>query len=244
MGNFLNYIVGHGLWNEVSTGFPRDQINALLSRQIDEVIPQITDPEVKSDAISFRSMDFVGYISRSVRSALSSAGFPDEAGIDGHTSDLITKLLFAPGGLVSKWRRDAPLSYRFKRAVKNWITTLAERTSRRRRRFRELPDDQIAREQPRDDDDLIADFRRWLENQYGLTHRLVFDARVEGREIKSLINQVAGIPSSHRLKTIVQQIKAAAVRWARTDPAFQMKVQRLMDAEAATLAKRFGRVRV
>lgn len=242
MGNFLNYLVGHGLWNEVSTEFPRDQINALLSSQVDQTIPHITDPEVRNDAIRFRNMDFVGYISRSVRSALSSSGFSDEADIDGYTSDLMSKLLVAPGGLVSRWRRDAPLSYRFKRAVKNWITTLAERTSRRRRRFRELPDDQIAREQPRDDDDLITDFRRWLQDQYGMPAVVVLNARLEGRNIKDLIGGV--IPSAYALKRATQQVKSAVMRWAGTDPAFQMKVQRLMDAEAATLAKRFGRERV
>lgn len=240
MAHFINYLVEHGLWSEVLSEFPRGQINALIARQVDEAIPLITDPEVRSDALTFSNMDYVAYIDRS----LLSAGFVDEVARDELVSDLISKMLVSPGGLVSRWRRDAPLSYRFKRAVKNWIATMSERASRRRRRFRELPNDQTAREQPRDDDDLITDFRRWLKAQHGMPAVVVFNARLEGRDIKDLIGTAIGVPSSYALKRIVQQIKSAVVRWAGTDPAFQVKVRRLMDAEAATVAKRFGRERV
>lgn len=105
-----------------------------------------------------------------------------------------------------------------------------------------MPDDEIQAERPRDDDDLIADFRRYLQDQHGTPAVVVFNARLAGEDIKALIGKTAaGIPSAYALKKLVQQVKASAVRWAGTDPAFQEKVRRLMAAEAETVAKRFGR---
>lgn len=234
----MTYLLDHRPLNEITELFPRQSMNQLVQGEIAKVIPQIEDPEIRSDLERLYQMDFSGYADRSLRAA----GFRDPD-LDGLVNDILVKLVVTPGGLVSRWRRDAPLSFRFKRAVKNAVTTLGERASRRRRQVREMPDDLIARERPRDEDDLISDFRRWLEDEHGAAHRIVLDARLAGEDIKNLAGTATGIPSSYALKRIVQQIKASAVRWAGTDPAFQAKVQKLMDAEQATLTKRFRRDR-
>jgi hypothetical protein len=164
----------------------------------------------------------------------------DEAERDPLVHDLVVKLLISPGGLVSRWKMESLLSYRFKRSVKNAVITLGQKHARRRKRMRELPDDQVAREQPRDQDDLVHDFRNWLRLRHGEPAVRVFNARLEDRNVKDLIGREGiGIPSSHVLKRIVSQIKAAAVTWAGTDPAFQERVRWMMDAEGKTLAKRF-----
>lgn len=235
----MTYLFEHRSLREVTEMFPRTAMNLLFQREVEKVIPQVEDPELKSDLVRLYNLDFTGYVDRSLRSA----GFSDPD-LDGFVHDIMVKFLVTPGGLVSKWKRDAPLSFRFKRALKNAVATLADRASRQRRRVHALPDDVIQDERPRDEEDLITDFRRWLEDQHGIPAVVVFDARLDGRDIKDLIGIAVGIPTAYALKKIVQQIKSAAVRWAGTDPSFQEKVRRLMDADATTVAKRFGRAGV
>ncbi len=235
MGNFIAYLLECHDLKEVSKLFPTDAMNALFRQEIEKVMPLVDDAKVKADLLGLFNVDAVGYVSRS----LATAGFGDEER-DALTHDLFVRWLIKPGGLVSKWKMQGPLSYRFKKAVKNAIATLAVRASRRGRRFGAMPDDQVASEDPRDDDDLISDFRQWLARTLGTSAVIVFDARVAGEDIKSLIGTNTDIRSSYALKKLVQSIKATAVRWAGTDPAFQEKVRRLMDAEQETLAKRFG----
>jgi DNA-directed RNA polymerase specialized sigma24 family protein len=211
-------------------------MNALFQREIEEVIPMVHDPEISSDLERLFNVDFTGYVDRSLRSA----GFRDPD-LDGLVHDILVKLLITPGGLVSRWRRDGPLSFRFKRAVKNAVTTLAERASKRRRKVQPLPDDELQEKQPQSEEELVADFRQWVGKALGPSHVAVLDARLEGRDIKKLVGADPGIPTAYSLKRIVQQIKAMAVEWAGTDPAFQEKVRRLMDAEQKTFAKRFSR---
>lgn len=239
MGNFMTYLLDHRPLREVTEMFPRSAMNQLFQREIEQLIPQVDDPELKSDLVRLYNLDITGYVDKSLRSA----GFRDPD-LDGLVHDIMVKFLVTPGGLVSKWKRDAPLSFRFKRALKNAVATLADRDSKRRRRVQALPDDVIQDERPRDEEDLITDFRRWLEDQHGIPAVVVFDARLDGRDIKDLIGIAVGIPTAYALKRIVQQIKSAAVRWAGTDPAFQEKVRRLMDREQTTIAKRFGRAGV
>ena len=234
MGNFIAYLLSRRPLLEVSELFPRS-MNALFQREIDEVMPQVTDPEIRNDLVRLYHMDFIGYMDKSLRSA--GVAFSD---LDPLVHDLVVKLLVSPGGLVSRWKRDAPLSFRFKRAVKNAITTLAERAAKRRRRVGEMPDQPFAVERPRDNDDLIADFRQWLGAQHGTPAVVVFDARLEGRDIKDLIGTAVGIPTAYALKKITKQIKASAVTWAGSDLGFQEKVRRLVDAEQATFAKRLA----
>ncbi len=234
MGRFITYLLeNHGL-TEVSQMFPTAAFNALLRQEIEKVMPFVSDPKLQADLRSLLNINAVGYADRS----LARAGFGDEER-DGLVHDLFVRWLVKPGGLVGNWKMDAPLSLRFKRALKNAIATLAVRASRRRRRFEEMPDDQLQDERTKEDDDLIGDFRAWLRQTLGASAVAVIDTRLAGGNINSLIGVDPGIRSSYRLKEIVKAIKAAATRWAAADAAFQNRVRQLMDAEHATVAKRF-----
>lgn len=233
----MAYLLTRHPLREVTELFPRQAMNQLFQQEVEKLIPRIDDPEIKSDLVRLYNLDFTGYLDRSLRSA----GFRDPD-LDPLIQDMLVKFLVSPGGLFSGWKQDAPLSFRFKRAVKNAVATLGERASQRRRRVKSLADDDIQDEQPQSEEDLITDFRRWLEMQHGIPAVVVFDARLEGRDIKELIGVAVGIPTAYALKRIVQQIKATAVAWAGTDPVFQEKIRRLMDAEKQTLDRRFGRV--
>lgn len=236
MAHFMSYLLEHHL-REITEMFPRQSMNQLLQREIETVIPLVADPEIRTDLERLYAMDYSAYVDRSLRAV--GVRDPD---LDEYVHDILVRLLVSPGGLVSRWKRDAPLSFRFKRAVKNAVLTIATRDSRRKRRVREMPDDEVPVYQPQDENELINDFRKWLEDEHGIPHRMVFDARLEGRDTKDLIGAV--VPSAFALKKIVQTIKASVVRWAGTDPSFQTRIRKLMDAEESTLSKRFRRDQV
>jgi hypothetical protein len=66
---------------------------------------------------------------------------------------------------------------------------------------------------------------------------------MDGGETKSLIGSPdVACPTAYQVKREVQKIKQLAQQFG--DEEFQAKVQRLMDAEQQTLARRFGAVAV
>ena len=233
MSTFTAYLVRRLPLVEVTSFFPTEKMNDLFVREILRVIPAVQGTQLGDDLARLLNWNFVGYIDKALKSAFG------DAERDALVHDIVVKMLVSPGGLVSGWKMDAPLSWRFKRSVKNAIITLGQK-AKRRRRIRELPDDQIQQERPRSNEDLIHDFREWIRMRVGEPAVKVFDARLANEDIKNLVGQ-EGIPSNYALKQLVQRIKSQAVLWAGTDPAFQIRVQKIMDAESQTLARRFGR---
>ncbi len=233
MKTFNDYLLLRIPLAEVSELFPRSAMNSLFRDAILKILPSVGKGIQRDDLVSLLDYDFVGYIDASLRNA----GF-GEAERDALAHDLVVKLLVTPGGLVSRWKMDTLLSYRFKRAVKNAVITLGQKHARYRRRSKDLPDDQVAR--PRDEDDLIGGFREWLRDRLGEVAVRVFDVRLAGEDVKDLVGTPL-VPTSYALKKVVQQIKATAVTWAGSDPEFLQKVSRMMAMEDETLARRFGR---
>lgn len=219
--------------HEVTELFPVARINDLFRQEIDGAVASVTNQETRDDLLSARDMNFVGYIDSSVRRA----GFGDEER-DALVQEIVTKLLISPGGLFSQWDRVSPFSARFRVAVRNSIITLAQKRSRRQRRYQELPAHVASPAREVDQDDLVTQFRQWLGNRYGPDAVRVFDARLEGVDTKDLVGMDL---TSYQVKKLVSKIKAGAVLWSRANPSFLLRVQKLMDAEAQTVAKRFGR---
>ena len=234
MSTFTAYLVRRLPLCEVTELFPIVNINDLFKSVLLEVLPVVEDKPIRDDLVQFLDTNFILYMDRS----LANAGFKGDE-LDDLVHDLVAKLLVSPKGLVSGWRMEGPISARFKKSVKNYVIT-AWQKAKRRRRIRELPDDQIQQERPRSNEDLIHDFREWIRMRVGEPAVKVFDARLADEDIKNLVGQ-EGIPSNYALKQLIKRIKSQAVIWAGTDPAFQIRVQKIMDAESQTLARRFGR---
>jgi hypothetical protein len=220
--------------NEVSDLFQVEQFNDYWKEQLDRVIPTITDPEIRKDLLSLRDLNLIGYVDRSLRRA----GIPMDD-LDEAVQQVVIKLLVSPGKLITGWKKDSPLSFRLKAAIRNAAISLGQSYSRRKKRRQDLPPDLPARMSP-DDGDLIHQFRQWLGQRLGEVAVRVFDWRLEDRDSRELIGS-EGIPTSHSLKMLVRKIKAAAIAWGRSDPEFLVRVQKLMGAEEATLGKRFPR---
>ncbi len=219
--------------HEVSDLFQVEQFNDYWKEQLDRVIPMITDPEIRRDLLSLRGLNLIGYVDRSLRRA----GIPPDD-LDEAVQQVVIKLLVSPGKVIAGWKKDSPLSFRLKAAIRNATISLGQSYSRRKKRRQELPSDLPAR-MSSDDGDLIHQFRQWLGERLGAVAVHVFDWRLEDRDSKELIGS-EGIPTSHSLKTLVRKIKAAAIAWGRSDPEFLVRVQKLMGQEAETVAKRFG----
>jgi len=182
MSTFTAYLVRHRLLSEVTELFPIANINDLFKSVLLEVLPVVEDKPIRDDLVQFLDTNFILYMDR----ALANAGFKGDE-LDDLVHDLVAKLLVSPKGLVSGWRMEGPISARFKKSVKNYVIT-AWQKAKRRRRIRELPDDQIQQERPRSNEDLINDFREWIRMRVGEPAVKVFDARLADEDITERVN--------------------------------------------------------
>ena len=214
---------------------PAEELNLLFRVQIERVAPLVSDPRSKQDLEDFKRINFCGYISRCMRNA----GVP-ESELDSAVSDAVIKMVVVPGNLISGWSRTSPLSWRFKQSVKNACITTGQRHATRRRRFQELPPNQPARSHSLIDDP-IHDFRAWLELEGPPEVLRVFDQRMSGEDVKLLIG-APGLESHFKLKNAVKRLKSKAVQWSRSHPDFLLRVHRMIDDEARTVAKRLKRL--
>jgi hypothetical protein len=219
--------------HEVTELFPRDEINAVFRREIQQQLGKPTlSPESREDLTRLLAFDFVGYMDRSLRRA----GFRDPD-LDPMVQDLVVKLVVT-GTLFSGWTGGS-LKARFLVALKNAIATLVVKRHRHRRRSQELPTDAPSRGQ-QESDSLVEEFRDYLRSELGPAAVSVFDQRLAGQETKDLIGQ-QGLETGYRLKQLVAQIKDAARRFASGNSDFHSMVQRAFEREAQTMDKRFRR---
>jgi hypothetical protein len=79
-----------------------------------------------------------------------------------------------------------------------------------------------------------------LRNQFGESHVRVLDVRLAGNDIKGLIG-TREIPSSYRLKQVIQDIKRHLVNVGLGDDCLQRAISQMQVKEEETLNRRFGR---
>ena len=224
--------------------FEPSAYNRLFTDELGKI--SASSPEHQQAIERLKDFDFVGYIAKSVRNA----GYRDQREIQERTHDCVVKLL--TGGLFSNYdeRRHGNLELRLKRSVGNYIRNMVEK-DRNKRRF--VPtvsigqefepggvtaDDLPGRETRDDSEALIDGFRELVKSRIGQTGLVVLDGRLQGIEMKV----IAAKPefSRHKLKAIVQEIKALAREYGERvgDPAFLKEIDRAMDREQNTLARR------
>jgi hypothetical protein len=107
-------------------------------------------------------------------------------------------------------------------------------------------EDLPARAEPNHDPTLVEGFKKLLQTRLGTLATTIFDARLQGWQMKNLIGlPELHHPSRHVVKWTVQQIKKLAREFAEGlgDPDFLWQVERLMDAEAETIARRTATTR-
>jgi hypothetical protein len=134
------------------------------------------------------------------------------------------------------------LDLRFKRSVSNAVKNIVAKEKSRRRYLPSIPiGDVAAPSKPNHDPRLIDRFRAMLKSRLGDLAVAIFDARLDGKEMKSLVGlPELGQPGRWLVKRVVQQIKALTREYAQAsgDPDFLWRLERLMNAEATTVARR------
>jgi hypothetical protein len=225
---------------EVSELFNRAGYNDLFNAEIDKLLAQVDDPAVRRELEEAKQMDWVSYISSSLRRS-----GVQEADLDALVSELIFKLLIHPGGLFRRWKNGAPIIARFKTSVRNGVINLAEKRRVRRRRFGSggaVPEEIPAREIV--SDQAVESFRRFVWDRLGELGLAILDLRLTSSgDTKELVGApTLRSPSSYRVKETVKAIKKLAQEFARMtgDDELLAKINDAMRAEQEMVRKRFG----
>ncbi len=188
------------------------------------------------------TMQWTNYIAACLRNA----GFREQGDREEKTHDIVVKLLVSPGGLFRRYdaQRHGPLDLRFKRSVANAVKNVAAKEKNRRRYLPSIPignDFVPARPQQDHSGRIIDRFRKLLRSRLSELAVAIFDSRLEGRQTKDFVGLPEwGSPGRWAVKREVQKIKGLAHEYAERlgDPDFLRQVERLMEAEAATIARR------
>ena len=216
--------------DEVSELFPRGGMNALFYDEVEKLHQR--QPMDAAELERLMSMDFVGYIDRSLRNS----GFRDPE-LDPMVHDIVVKLI--TGALFRNVQ--GPFLARFATAVKNSIITLATRHQRVRRRYSdhelETVPQRSAAAQP--DDDLVERFRTYVRQTLGDVALRVLDHRLDGGDTRELRGQ-PGLESHYALKEMVKRIKRAVSTFAGNDPDLLDQIERALASEHRTLDRRFA----
>ena len=224
----------------------------LFNQELDAVLPTLRNTDGHNRLASLRG-GWTNYIAACLRNA----GFRDQGQLEELIHDIVVRLLVSPGGLFRAYdeNRHGPLDLRFKRSVANAVKNVVAKEKNRRRYLPSIPfgndfvpggvtaDDLPAPSKPNHDPRLIDRFKTMLQSRLGDLAMGIFNARLEGQETKSLVGlPELGQPGRWVVKRVVQQIKALAHDYAQTldDPDFLSQVERLMNREAATIARRIA----
>ena len=227
------------------------EYNRLFDDELDKLERRLRDPRHLAALERMRGFNWTGYIAQSLRRQ----GYREPSEVAEKTHDLITKLLSGAlfRGLDEK--TSGPIDARFRTAVNNAIVNLAKK-ERARRRY--LPSIRLGRESevgtipaeslpaappPQGDPTLIGRFRDLVGQRLGDLGITILDARLAGQELKDLIGRPElGAPGRTRLRNLVRRIKSLAAEFAREtgDEAFARDVQRAMEREGRTIAKRLA----
>jgi hypothetical protein len=184
----------------------------------------------------------MSYVAVSVKRA----GFHDERDIQERSHDLAVQLLTSKLFTGFDQWRSGPFDLRFKASLRNALLNMVERERNRRRLLPTVaigqePEPSRSPETGDDDERIIKDFRDRVRRRLGALGVAVLDARLGGKEMKGLADSpLLGSPGKNRIKAVVGRIKELAREYAimRGDPEMLRRVERAMQDEEATVAKR------
>ena len=234
---------------ETYYGLDNQQYNALFDDELAKVIQHVSDPVHREALQRMRNFNWVGYIAASVRNA----GFQDQRERDEKTHEVVVKLLLGKLFKGFNEKISGPFDLRFRRSVGNAIRNIVELERNRRRYIPTTPivqgfepgsvaaADLPARPSFGQDEQVIENFRRLLQDRLGDLAVAIFDMRMAGGETKSLVGSpTLGSPSPYVIKRTVQQIKALGRQFAVSLGDFTLlrRIDKAMQDEAGTVAKR------
>jgi hypothetical protein len=220
--------------------FEPSEYNVVFDRELDKLLDRINDPDARQQIAALRGFDWGNYVVRS----LVRGGFRGDDVSDNFQS-IVLKLLLAPGKLFKNWnpRKHGALERRFRASVWNAIRNLSEKRRNYRRWMVSADPTALAERNPAKQpySGILDDFRKLVADRLGALAAAIFDWRLQGEDTKELVGRAElGTPTPYTIKREVQAIKALAHRFAAQsgDPAFLYRVEKALEGEAATVAKR------
>jgi hypothetical protein len=235
---------------ETYYGLDPAQYDQLFDDELEKILKRTHDPAHLQSLERLKNFNWLAYIAASVRHA----GWHDQREVQERSHDIAVKLL--TGKLFTGFdeRVSGPFDLRFRTSVANAIRNMVELERNRRRFLPTVPiqqefepggitaEDLPARSSAPDDDErLIKNFRQLVRRRLGGLGVAVLDARLAGKETKSLVGRPElGSPGKFVIKRIVWQVKQLAREFAvmRGDPELLQKIERAMASESETVAKR------
>lgn len=188
--------------------------NQVFETELERLRQSVSDAEVKAKLDGLKDLDWSGYIARELRKA----GFRGDE-LDEFIHEIVVKLLVSPGKLFTGWnpRHHGPLDRRFGASVRNQIANIISKQANRRRY---LPSVSIGSGVPEDflpaswDDRTVADFRDLLAQRLGPIAVALFDAKMRGEDMASLVGDPKlGSPTMYKLKSMKEKMKGLGPVW-------------------------------
>jgi Arc/MetJ family transcription regulator len=226
------------LWLLLREHFDPVAYNQLFRQEIESLSRRLTDHRQRQDLANLEDFDWVGYIAASLRNA----GYRDQE-VEDRVHEIVVRLLVLPGTLFQGYdeRRHGPLIARFKTAVGNAIRNQVEEDRNRRKRLQQISMPIAVLNLPPHDAGLIEEFRELIRQRLGPLALAVFDSRLEGEQVKSLVGVAdLGSPTAYLLKQAVQRLKRLAAEYGRgmNDHDFTSRIEAAIDREAQRRARR------
>jgi len=230
------------VWLLLKENLDRAAFNGLFQRELEALLPKISEPVKRQYLSKLREFDWIGYIGAAVRNA----GFRSQEDVQERIHEIVVKLLIAPGGLFRDYddNRHGLMDRRFKRSVGNAIRNMIAKEKARRRHIPVVPihvGPEPAQIIGYKDDDVVADFRNLVSDRLGELALAVLDVRLAGDQTQSLLGRPdLGRPSRSRIKQVVRRIKRLAHEYAidHDHPGLLDQVEKAMRGEAKTVEKR------
>jgi hypothetical protein len=202
--------------------------NSLFRSELEALLPRITDLRRRLSLEKMRDFDWSGYI----LAALRNAGFNDEREREEMAHEVITNLLVTPGNLFRGYdpEESGPIEARFKLAVMYEIQALRKRRAREAGRAsrtlsingdherakmspNQIPDRRSSLLNYENDANLIAGFRRFVQQNAGDDVLAVLDRKLDGFSARQLYDEPAfqhlgkwGVEKAmRRIQTLAQE---------------------------------------
>jgi hypothetical protein len=242
--------------NEVSTEFPKEQINTLFEKDFSKAYQRVLGDSMgfrQTDTggvvslntprthyqtwLMFKDYDWVGYLSAAVRRS----GVPvhDQ---DSTVANIVVYLLVKPGKLFAGWDGTSPLEARWKLAVRNAVINARERrrTDHKRHAAVSLEEPGVVATTASTSpfpDEAIDRFKERVEERLGKPAVALLQHLLDGGEVKDLVKNKTF--TSYRAKELMKGLKSELAKFAANEPGLALRIHKLLDKEQETLNRRF-----
>ena len=200
-----------------------DGFNDEFRRQLDELLPRITNTTRLASLEAMQNFDFLGYL----LAALRNAGLLDQQEREEAAHVVAVYLLVQPGQLFNGYNpaSSGPMEARFALAVRNAVRNVLRSRARRAARspsstgnradavLDAIPD----RRHDSADDNVVDEFREYLRKEIGMLAVQMLDLRLDGMSLRRIARQPAFANlGDWGVRQLMSRIRSTARNFARS----------------------------